>query len=126
MAGFSDMSGIGHREPPSGVCVGKCRGRVRLLPPVRHIYFLEFHSQLNSLQGYEKVLPVQCRMARAALGLGVRKLAAAAKMSPDTVVRFERGERLRERTIASLRQVLEAAGVEFTNGKRPGVRMRAR
>jgi transcriptional regulator with XRE-family HTH domain len=59
-------------------------------------------------------------MARAALGLGVRKLAAAAKMSPDTVVRFERGERLRERTIASLRQVLEAAGVEFTNGKRPG------
>jgi len=63
-------------------------------------------------------------MARAALGLGVRKLAAASKVSPDTVVRFERGERLRERTVASLREVLEAAGVEFTDGKKPGVRVR--
>ena len=49
-------------------------------------------------------------MARAALGLSVRKLAAAAKVSPETVVRFERAERIRQRTIASLRQVLEAAG----------------
>jgi transcriptional regulator with XRE-family HTH domain len=65
-------------------------------------------------------------MARAALGLGVRKLAAAAKVSPDTVVRFERGEKLRERTVASLRQVLEAAGIEFTDGDRPGVRVRKR
>src|SRR5579859_6121603 len=30
-------------------------------------------------------LPVQCRMARAALGFGVRELAAAAKVSVDTV-----------------------------------------
>ena len=62
------------------------------------------------------MLPVQCRMARAGLGLGVRKLDAAAKVSPDTVTRFERGERIRQRTIDSLRQVLEAAGVEFTVG----------
>jgi transcriptional regulator with XRE-family HTH domain len=72
------------------------------------------------------MLPVQCRMARAALGLGVRKLAAAAKVSPDTVVRFERGERLRERTVASLQQVLEAAGIEFIDGNRPGVRVKTR
>ena len=58
--------------------------------------------------------------------MGVRKLAAAAKVSPDTVVRFERGEKLRERTVASLRQVLEAAGIEFTDGNRPGVRVRKR
>ena len=56
------------------------------------------------------MLPIQCRMARAGLDLGVRKLASAAKVSPDTVVRFERGERIRKRTIDSLRQVLEAAG----------------
>jgi transcriptional regulator with XRE-family HTH domain len=62
-------------------------------------------------------------MARAALGLGVRKLAAAAKVSPDTVVRFERGEKLRPRTVASLQQVLEAAGIEFTDGRKPGVRL---
>ena len=69
------------------------------------------------------MLPVQCRMARAALGLGVRKLAAAAKVSPDTVARFERGEKLRPRTVASLQQVLEAAGIEFTDGRKPGVRL---
>lgn len=68
-------------------------------------------------------LPVQCRMARAALGLGVRELAAAAKVSIDTVARFERGEELKERTIEALQRALEAAGVEFTNGDQPGVRL---
>jgi len=68
-------------------------------------------------------LPVQCRMARAALGLGVRELAAVAKVSTDTVARFERGDELKERTIEALQRALEAAGVEFTNGNRPGVRL---
>jgi transcriptional regulator with XRE-family HTH domain len=69
------------------------------------------------------ILPVQCRMARAALGLGVRELAAAAKVSIDTVARFERGDELKERTIDALQRALEAAGVEFTNGGQPGVRL---
>jgi transcriptional regulator with XRE-family HTH domain len=69
------------------------------------------------------LLPVQCRMARAALGLGVRELAAAAKVSIDTVARFERGDELKERTIEALQRALEAAGVEFTNGGKPGVRL---
>jgi len=69
------------------------------------------------------ILPVQCRMARAALGLGVRELAAAAKVSIDTVARFERGDELKERTIDALQRALEAAGVEFTNGDQPGVRL---
>jgi transcriptional regulator with XRE-family HTH domain len=69
------------------------------------------------------VLPVQCRMAREAIGLSVKKLAVAAKVSPETVLRFERGEKLRKRTIDSLRQVLEAAGLEFTDGRKPGVRL---
>ncbi len=68
-------------------------------------------------------LPVQCRMARAALGLGIRELAAAAKVSADTIARFERGDELKERTIEALQHVLEAAGVEFTNGDQPGVRL---
>ena len=69
------------------------------------------------------ILPVQCRMARAALGLGVRELATAAKVSIDTVARFERGDELKERTIDALQRALEAAGVEFTNGDQPGVRL---
>jgi transcriptional regulator with XRE-family HTH domain len=62
-------------------------------------------------------------MARAALGLGVRELAAAAKVSIDTVARFERGDELKERTIDALQRALEAAGIEFTNGDQPGVRL---
>jgi transcriptional regulator with XRE-family HTH domain len=69
------------------------------------------------------ILPVQCRMARAALGWGIRELAAAAKVSIDTVARFERGDDLKDRTIEALQRTLEAAGVEFTNGDQPGVRL---
>lgn len=69
---------------------------------------------------------VQCRMARAALGWGVRDLAQVAKVSTDTVTRLERGEELRERTVDAMRGALEAAGVEFIaeNGGGPGVRLR--
>jgi transcriptional regulator with XRE-family HTH domain len=63
-------------------------------------------------------------MARAALGLGVRELAELAKVSPDTIARLERGEALRDRTVDAIQRALETAGVEFTNGDQPGVRMR--
>jgi transcriptional regulator with XRE-family HTH domain len=67
---------------------------------------------------------LQSKMARAALGLGVRELADLAKVSPDTVARFERGDELKDRTVESLQRALEAAGVEFTNGSQPGVRLK--
>jgi transcriptional regulator with XRE-family HTH domain len=72
------------------------------------------------------LLPVQCRMARAALDLGVRELAAAAKLSIDTVSRFERGDELKERTVEALHRTLVAAGIEFIdeNGGGPGVRLK--
>ncbi len=72
------------------------------------------------------MLPIQCRMARTALAWGVRDLVAAAKVSPDTVARFERGQSLYERTVDALRTALEAAGVEFIdpNGGGAGVRLR--
>ncbi len=57
--------------------------------------------------------PDQCRMARAAARLGVRDLAVAAKVSTNTITRFEGGEELRPRTIEDIRRVLEAAGVQF-------------
>ncbi len=71
------------------------------------------------------MVPLQCKMARTALGLGVRDLAAAAGVSPDTVARFERGEQLRGQTIAVLQGALEKAGVAFIpeNGGGPGVRL---
>ena len=72
------------------------------------------------------MLPVQCKMARAALGLGVRELAQLAKVAPATVSRFEAGEELKERTVEALQIALELAGVVFVaeNGEGPGVRIR--
>lgn len=65
-------------------------------------------------------------MARTALGLGGRDLAELAKVSPDTIARLERGEELKQRTVAAIRAALESAGVEFIaeNGGGPGVRLR--
>lgn len=82
-------------------------------------------DKAKSLRSSE-LTAAQCRMARAALSLGVRELAAAAAMSTNTVTRFERGESLHPRTLAAIRATLEVAGVEFIaeNGGGPGVRLR--
>ena len=65
-------------------------------------------------------------MARVALGLGVRELAELAGVSPDTIARLERGDPLKERTVAAVRAALESAGVILVdeNGEGPGVRLR--
>ena len=55
----------------------------------------------------------QCKAARAALGLGVPELAAKAGVTPDTVLRLEKGETLHRRTGIAIREALEGAGVEF-------------
>jgi transcriptional regulator with XRE-family HTH domain len=67
----------------------------------------------------------QCRMARAALNLGVREAARAAGVSTNTITRLERGEELLPRTVAAIRAALESAGVIFIdqNGNGPGVRL---
>ncbi|MBY3183342.1 helix-turn-helix transcriptional regulator [Rhizobium laguerreae] len=72
------------------------------------------------------MLPVQCKMARVALGLGVRELASIAKVAPATISRLEAGEDLKERTVIDIRNTLEAAGIIFidSNGNGPGVRLR--
>ena len=68
-----------------------------------------------------KMSAAQCRMARAGLGIGVRELATAAKVSTNTVTRLEAGEELKERTVNAICAALEAMGAEFTNGARPSV-----
>jgi transcriptional regulator with XRE-family HTH domain len=71
------------------------------------------------------ILPVQVRMARVALGIGVRDLAELAGVSTNTIARFERGEDIKSATMAMIRAALEAAGVQFIaeNGGGPGVRL---
>ena len=54
------------------------------------------------------------------------QLAEASRVSRMTVTDFEKGTRLpHPNNLAAIRTVLEAAGVEFTNGDAPGVRLRA-
>jgi DNA-binding LacI/PurR family transcriptional regulator len=62
-------------------------------------------------------------MARAALKWGVREVAKAAKVSPATVTRVEADQPANASTLSAIRAALEAAGVEFTNGDAPGVRL---
>jgi transcriptional regulator with XRE-family HTH domain len=66
---------------------------------------------------------VQLRMARAAVGWGVRELAKKAGITANTVTRIENGADAKQSTMDALQRALEAAGVEFTNGEQPGVRL---
>jgi transcriptional regulator with XRE-family HTH domain len=67
---------------------------------------------------------MQCRAARALLDWTPPDLAEASGRSLTTVVDYESGRRRVSTEAADrMRAALEAAGIEFTNGKRPGVRM---
>ncbi len=66
---------------------------------------------------------IQLRMARAGVGWGVRELAKKAGVTANTVTRIENGADAKQSTIDRLRRALELAGVEFTNGDQPGVRL---
>jgi len=69
--------------------------------------------------------PEQCRAARGWLGWTQQKLADQAKVGLSTLRDFE-GRRRKPITnnLAAIKRALEAAGVEFTDGDVPGVRMR--
>ena len=70
--------------------------------------------------------PVQCRMARAALGWSTLELAQKAEVGGNTVNRFEAGQDARVSSVEKMRAALEVAGVEFIpeNGGGAGVRLR--
>ena len=70
---------------------------------------------------------LQVRMARTALGWGVRDLARKAGLSPTTVTRFENGAHTRVNTLGQIQDVLERAGIIFVPADEaggPGVRLR--
>ena len=68
----------------------------------------------------------QLRAARAMAGLDRHELAERAGITAQTIKRLEGMDRIRATmtTVESLQQALEGAGVEFTNGDAPGVRLR--
>jgi transcriptional regulator with XRE-family HTH domain len=69
--------------------------------------------------------PGQCRAARALIGWSQEQLATASRVAKATIANFELGKRVPyDRTLDDLVAALEAAGVEFTNGGEPGVKLR--
>ena len=67
----------------------------------------------------------QCRAARALLKWSQDKLAEASKVGTSTVGNFAREIRIpHDHILADMRSALESAGIEFTNGEQPGVRLR--
>ncbi len=70
----------------------------------------------------------QVRMARAALGWGVREVAARAGVSGNTVSRYENGADALGETLLKIQRALEQGGVIFLdeNGGGPGVRLKNR
>ena len=74
------------------------------------------------------LVPVQMKMARVAVGLGVRELAEAAEVAPSTVSRFESEKGgLQARTLDRIQKVLEKRGVIFIaadSAGGPGVRLK--
>jgi transcriptional regulator with XRE-family HTH domain len=72
--------------------------------------------------------PIQLKMARAALGWGVRDLAKKAGVTANTVTRIENGADAKQSTMDRLKHALDAAGIVFIdeNGGGPGVRLRKR
>lgn len=69
---------------------------------------------------------IQIKMARAALGWGVRELAKKAGVTANTVTRIENGADAKQSTIDAMRKAMEEAGVIFipANGDDVGIRMR--
>ncbi len=70
----------------------------------------------------------QFRAARALLGWSRSELAARSGLSAPTVKRVETegAPKVSDDARQKLRTTLEIAGVEFTNGNAPGVRLKAR
>src|SRR5580704_13243093 len=83
---------------------------------------------INSVErGLMPLSPAQCRAARALLNWSQENLVAHSKITKKTIADFERGAtQPRPQTLAQITAAFQAAGIEFLNTKRPGVRLRAR
>jgi transcriptional regulator with XRE-family HTH domain len=72
------------------------------------------------------IVPSQCWLARDALGWTATDLARAAGVSLTTVLRFESGAPTRRRTLETIEDALNTAGVTFVDASEggPGARLR--
>jgi transcriptional regulator with XRE-family HTH domain len=90
---------------------------VELFPTVRR------HAE----EGAQMITGEQVKAARKLLGWSQQVLAGHVGVSGIFICNIERGRRVASEWIfRGIRETLEAAGVEFTNGGQPGVRLAPR
>jgi transcriptional regulator with XRE-family HTH domain len=103
-----------------------------IAPEIDTMYLYQHYVLVNAMyrKRYEvSMTPTQARAARAILKLGVREVAEAAKVTPNTVSRVEQddvGPRGPQPvTVDAIRRVYEERGVVFIpeNGGGAGVRL---
>ena len=71
--------------------------------------------------------PAQCRAARALLNWSQEELVRHAKITKKTIADFERGAtQPRRQTLDQILAAFEAVEIEFTNGDKPGLRMKGK
>lgn len=71
-----------------------------------------------------KLSAESCRAARALLDWSAKDLCREAKVSPNTVVKLEAGEGVREAPKARIIEAFERHGIELLNGSFPGARLK--
>ena len=73
-----------------------------------------------------RIIPMQCWLARKALGWSLRDLARAAELASNTVRRFECGRTVKAGNVEVILRALETAGIVFidANDGGPGARLR--
>ncbi len=73
------------------------------------------------------ITPAQCRAARGLLAWDQKTLAEREGIGVVTIRNFEKGKTNPYKgTLVILQQTFESAGVTFTNGDEPGVKLRRR
>lgn len=85
-----------------------------------HVRALSIRGVQISPQGAQ-LTPLQLKLARTALGLGLRDLAKFAKVATSTIVRFESGKGgMQTGTLDRIQNVLEERGVIFIRADATG------
>ncbi len=81
----------------------------------------------NKIMGfdYSKLTPAHSRAARGLLGWTQEDLETQSSVSRKTIQNFEGGSdvKVMSRTLRDICEAFEKAGIEFTNGDEPGVKL---
>jgi DNA-binding XRE family transcriptional regulator len=125
----TSMSTARPRTLARDLAVSWARGRLPGARLVRGMTELRKSVMIPALvilaQDNAVVKPAQVKMARAALDWSLEDLAQKAGVHRNTISNFETGKFAGDpETLRKLQRALEAAGVEFTNGDHPGVRLK--